>query len=52
MCDFQSTSSTGLKTQISRKHTNYSGEIADLKCEISDKQFKTEKELKNHIISW
>ena len=47
-CEFQSTSSSGLKTHISRKHTNYIESDVPLKCEICVEEFKTEKDLKDH----
>ena len=50
MCEFQSSSSNGLKTHISRKHTKYMKEVALLKCKICSKEFRSEKELKDHMI--
>ena len=50
-CEFQSTSSSGLKIHISRKHTNYIENDVPLKCEICVEEFKTEKDLKDHAIT-
>ena len=50
MCEFQSSSSNGLKTHISRKHTKYMKEVALLKCEICGKEFGSENQFKDHMI--
>ena len=36
MCDFQSGSKSGLKTHISRKHTNHTENDVPIKCEICE----------------
>ena len=51
MCDFQSSTSGGLKTHIARKHTNYSDNNLQIKCETCGEDFESEKDLKNHIIT-
>ena len=50
-CEFQSSSSSGLKTHISRKHTDFTEREVPLKCELCAEQFKTEKDLKDHMIT-
>ena len=50
MCDFQSGSQSGLKTHISRKHTNYEHD-ASFKCEICDDKYIKEEYLKDHMIT-
>ena len=51
MCDFQSSTSGGLKTHIARKHTNYSENNLQIKCETCGEDFESEKDLKNHMIT-
>ena len=51
MCDFQSSTSGGLKTHIARKHTNYSKNNLQIKCETCGEDFESEKDLKNHMIT-
>ena len=51
MCDFESRSKSGLKTHIARKHTNYSENDVPIKCGIFDEKFKSEKDMKDHMIS-
>ena len=51
MCDFQSRSKSGLRNHNARKHTNYA-ETVPIKCEICEKEFKKEKDMKDHMISY
>ena len=51
MCDFESRSKSGLRNHIARKHTNYTENGVPLKCEICEKEFKNEKDMKDHMIS-
>ena len=50
LCDFQSNSKQGLKTHISRKHTNYNEEALSIKCDVCTREFKCSKEFKKHMI--
>ena len=51
MCDFESRSKSGLRNHIARKHTNYAENDVPLKCEICEEEFKSEKDIKDHMIS-
>ena len=51
MCDFESRSKSGLRNHIARKHTNYAENDVPLKCEICEEEFKSEKDIKDHMVS-
>ena len=51
LCNFQSGSQSGLKTHISRKHTNYADNEVSFKCEICDDKYIKEEYLKEHMIT-
>ena len=48
---FNSRSKSGLRNHIARKHTNYAENNVPTKCEICDKELKSEKDMKDHMIS-
>ena len=40
-----------MRNHIARKHTNYAEIDVPLKCEICEEEFKSEKDMKDHMIS-
>ena len=51
MCDFQSGSQSGLKTHISRKHTNYPENEDSFKCEICEDVYIKKEYSKDHMLT-